>query len=351
MNRNLLGRSLLVALLLLGSLGIALAWPRAPLESVLTSPVDPGMLVVCYGYVDARQGLLLLQPARAGRVMRVFVQERQTVGKDTPLLQVDDHLIRLQEEEAGLAVQAAQFQLARARNGVKQFKAKQAQAEAGFEAAQNKVLAAQHGLTRREELVQKQLASQLEEEVDRAQMNAARALVKVEQNRLVELAAVDPELEVRLAQLELNRTKAQRERARQEREQYLLQAPVAGLVLRLQAQEGDLVGPTSSRPAIWLAPSGPWIVRAEVVQEFAADVRKGQTVQVEDEASARLLAKGVVAEVSDWFLPRRQLNALPTSINTGLTLECVIELEEPHGQLRFGQRVRVRMHSDQTKSG
>jgi multidrug resistance efflux pump len=171
--------------------------------------------------------------------------------------------------------------------------------------------------------------------------------VKAEQNRLVELKAVDPELDVKLAQLELNRTKAQLERAHQVRDQYLLRAPVAGLVLRLQAQEGDLVGPTSPRPAVWLAPKGPWIVRAEVVQEFTANVRKGQTVQVEDEASARLLASGVVAEVSDWFLPRRQLNALPTSINTGLSIECVIELQEPHDPLRFGQRVRVRILADQ----
>lgn len=346
MNRNPLVRALFVALFLLGGLSIALAWPRAPLDSVLTSPTDARTQIVSYGYVDARRGLLLLQPARAGRVTRVFVQEQQTVAKDAPMLEVDDHLIKLQEEEAGLAVEAAQLQLARARNGLEQYKAKQGQAEAGLEAAQNKVLAAEHGLARREELVKKQLTSELEAEVDRDQMNAAKALVKVAQNRLVELRAVDPNLDVRLAQLELNRSRAQLKRARQEREQYLLRAPVAGLVLRLQAQEGDLVGPTSPRPAIWLAPSGPWIVRAEVVQEFAANVRQGQTVQVEDEASARLLAQGVVAEVSDWFLPRRQLNALPTSINTGLTLECVIELHDPHDQLRFGQRVRVRIHSD-----
>ena len=70
-------------------------------------------------------------------------------------------------------------------------------------------------------------------------------------------------------------------------------------------------------------------------------------MQVEDEASGTLLAKGTIAEVSDWFLPRRQVSALPTGINTGLTLECVIDLDEGHAHLRLGQRVRVRILADQ----
>jgi hypothetical protein len=43
----------------------------------------------------------------------------------------------------------------------------------------------------------------------------------------------------------------------------------------------------------------------------------------------------------------RQFSPLPTSINTGLTLECVIGLEEEKRELRLGQRVRVRVLADQ----
>jgi len=114
----------------------------------------------------------------------------------------------------------------------------------------------------------------------------------------------------------------------------------------VQAQEGDLVAPTSPRPAVWLAPAGVWIVRAEISQEFAGRVQAGLDVQVEDEASAGLLAKGRIADVSEWFLPRRQFSALPTSINTGLTLEFVVDLPDEHAQLRLGQRVRVRILAD-----
>lgn len=89
------------------------------------------------------------------------------------------------------------------------------------------------------------------------------------------------------------------------------------------------MSPTSPRPAVWLEPASAWIVRAEVSQELAGRVQEGLAVQVEDEASAVLLARGQIAEVSSSFLPRRQFSALPTSINTGLVLECVIKLGEP----------------------
>jgi multidrug resistance efflux pump len=348
MKRKLYAAVLVVGLAMLAVLGLVRFWPQAPLDSAVTSPAAPPTRLVCYGYVDSRQGSLMLLPERAGRVVRVFVKERQTVSKDTPLLQLDDRLVKLQEKEAGLAVQAAQLQLSKAKDGVKQYQARRTQAEAALEAANSKVLAAQYALDHLEKLVKDELANQVEADEGRAQMNAATALVKVELNRLAELKAVDPEIEVKLAQFQLNRSQTQLERARQEREEYLLQAPVGGLVLRVQAQEGDLLGPTSSRPAVWLAPAGAWIVRAEVSQEFAGQVCEGQAVQVEDEASTSLLAKGVIAEVSHWFLPRRQFTAQPTSINTGFTLECLIDLEEGHSQLRLGQRVRVRILADLT---
>jgi multidrug resistance efflux pump len=182
-------------------------------------------------------------------------------------------------------------------------------------------------------------------------VSEAEVLVTIEQNKLTELNAVEPGLEAKLAQLQLSRSQAQLERARQERAEYLLKAPLSGLVLRVQAQKGELVGPTSPQPALWLAPAGAWIVRAEVAQEFAGRVQEALDVQVEDEASAVVLARGRTAEVSDWFLPRRQFDARPTGINTGLSLECVIDLQEGHAPLRLGQRVRVRILTGQAGDG
>jgi multidrug resistance efflux pump len=334
---------LVIGFVVLCGLAMVFLWPKAPLDATPAFTAAPAVRLVCFGHVDSRQGPLLLQPARAGRVASVFVKERQTISKDAPLLQIDDRLVKLQEQQALLAIDAARLQLTRAKNGLKQYQAKQAQAEAAVQAARQKLVAAQHYLAVQEQLLKQGLGNKDEMEAVRAQCKGARALMEVEQNKIVELKAVDPTLDVKLARLQLEQSQAQWERARQDREEYLLRAPANGVILRLQAQVGDLVGPTSPRPAVWLSPEGAFIVRAEVAQEFAGRVHEGLTVQVEDEASAELLAKGTIAEVSDWFLPRRQLSPQPTAINTGLTLECVIELRERFAQLRLGQRVRVRI--------
>jgi multidrug resistance efflux pump len=335
-----------IGLTALAVLGLVLFWPHAPLDAALVSTDAPAARLVCSGSVDSRQGPLLLQTARAGRVVRVLVHENETIRKDTPLVQLDDHLVKVQEEEAEFAVQAAQLQLTRAKNGLKQYQARRAQAEAALEAANSKALAGQYALARREDLMKYEMANQLEVQSGRAQLDQAKALVKVEQNRLDELKAVDPGLEVQLAQLQLDLSQKQLERVRDERAEYRLLAPTHGLVARVQAQEGDLIGPTSPRPAVWLVPAGGWIVRVEVSQEFAGQVRNGQAALVEDEASGRVLARGTIGEVSNWFLPRRQFSAQPTSINTGVTLECVVNLDDDHGQLRLGERVRVRILAD-----
>lgn len=348
MKHKIYAMVLAVGLVALVGVGLALIWPQAPVNSTLTSSSAPPTRLVCYGYVDTRYGPLLLQPARAGKVVEVFVKEKQAVSKDAPLLQIDDCLVKLREEEAALAIQAAEAQVAKAKNGLIQYQAKQVQAQAAFEAARINLETAKHALATAEQMYKDGTANQGHLDLARDRRDQAKALLQVEENKIAELKAVDPNLEVKLAQLELDRAQIQLQQAHRDREEYTMKAPVAGTILRLSAQEGDLLSPTSPRPAIWLAPKDGLIVRAEVSQEFAERVVEGLKVRVEDEASGRLLAAGTVGETSEWFLPRRQFSASPTSINTGLTLDCVVHLESGDTHLRIGQRVRVRVLAHQS---
>jgi multidrug resistance efflux pump len=345
MKRTIPVTILVAGLAVLAVGGLVSFWPHIPLDSAPTTPDAPPTSLVCYGTVDSRHGMLLLQPARAGRVVRVLARENQSVRKGTPLVQLDDRSAKFQEQEATLAVQAAEVQLGKAKSGLVQYQARQAQAEAALEAVQIKLHRADLAVADTERMEKIGAANRGHVAMARDELDATKALIKVEQNKLTELKAVDPDLDVKLAQFQLDRAQVQLSQARQGVEEHVLKAPTDGMVLRVLTQEGDLVGPASPRPAVWFVAAGGWIVRAEVSQEFAGGVREGQEVQVEDEASDRVLAKGRIAELSDWFLPRRQFNALPTGVNTGLTLECVIDLREGHGHLRFGQGVRVRVLS------
>lgn len=300
-------------------------------------------LLVCYGQVDSRQGPLALQPARAGRVTHVLVKENQIVSPGSVLVQIDNRQAQLQLDEAELGVQAAQLQLAKAQDGLKQYRAKTGQMEAALEAARNKVLAAQSFLAAKEKLDKQGFLSDEEADVYRKQLAEAKAFEKVERHKQAELQAVNPDLEVRLAQCQLDRSLLLQKRARLDLEEYELKAPQAGRVLRVQVQEGDLVSPTSGKPALLLVSTGSLIVRAELSQEFAQRMRPGLPVQVEEDPIGKVLGKGSIATVSDWFLPRRQFIPEPTGINTGLSLECTVALDEGHDPLRLGQRVRVRV--------
>jgi multidrug resistance efflux pump len=346
MKRTIPVTVLVVGLAVLVVGGVISFWPHVPLDSALSSPDAPPPSLVCYGYVDTRHGILLLQPARAGRIIQVLAREKQAVRKDTPLVQLEDRHAKLQEQEAILAVQAAEVQLNKAKNGLIQYQAKRVQAEAALEAASVKLHRAEVWLDDAERGLQKGFITAGHVDQVRDQLAEAKALVKVEQNKVAELKAVEPELDVKLAQFQLDRGQVQLRQARQELDEHVLKAPADGTVLRVQAQEGEMVGPTASRPAVWLVPAGAWIIRAEVSQEFAGRVHEGLDVQVEDEAGTAVLRKSRIAEVSDWFLARRQFSALPTGINTGPTLECVIDLQEGRGQLRLGQRVRIRVLSE-----
>ncbi len=207
----------------------------------------------------------------------------------------------------------------------------------------NKLRAAEHYLATEQDLQHDGFSNHGRLDLRRDQVNLARDMVTIEQNKLAELDAIDPNVEVKLAQLQLERSQAQLQRAAREREEMVLKAPVGGTVLRLYAQEGDLAGPTAPKPAVCLVPVGDWIVRSEVAQEFADRLREGLPVQVEDEASGAVLARGKIAQVADCFLPRRQLSLEPTNTNTGVVVEAVVALDERHAALRLGQRVRVRV--------
>ena len=123
-------------------------------------------------------------------------------------------------------------------------------------------------------------------------------------------------------------------------------APADGRILRSYASEGLTFGPHTRDPAFWFLKKGPLVVRAEVTQEFASRVVKGQSATIVDEADAKQTWKGKVVKVPDQFLPRRLGNTglvdlMP--VNDERVLECQVSIELAPGEVppRFGQKVRV----------
>ncbi len=129
-------------------------------------------------------------------------------------------------------------------------------------------------------------------------------------------------------------------------EAFKLKALVDGEIECLMASDGMTFSPTTRTTMMYLIPSGPRVVRAEVEAESASKdyVKVGKTVTICDNSNFDLTYTGTVRRVSSTFLPKRfGADALVASNNR--VLECTIEVpnHKPAGKppLRPGQPVRV----------
>jgi multidrug resistance efflux pump len=316
---------------------------KPPAERTFSGP--PG--VVCLGTVDlesAPGGFIPLSPTHAGEVTHVNVYEGQVVKKGDVLLRVDDELQVLQVGLAEAAVRVADSQFAQAQVLPERYRAGIEALQAAVTAARHKVTAAEYRLNRQRRLAT--IAQSNDEEIQAAteDLNAAKSLVAAEEAKLRETQANKPDAKVREAEEGVAVARQRLEQAKLALRKCGLDAPADGIVLRLTAGKGTVLGPQTRQAPVLFAPAGPRVVRAEVEQEFAHRVQAGMTAVVQDEASGQTTWQGRVKRLGAAFLPKRSTGG-PESFGLGgsdaRVLECVIELDAGQSLPVIGQKVRV----------
>ncbi|OWK46516.1 HlyD family secretion protein [Fimbriiglobus ruber] len=340
--------TLLVILLLLGSIGGVAWWLKRPAAPAADAhPVeDPD--VFCSGRVDAAGQVVALEPGQAGRVTEVLVAEGDSVVKGQDILRLDAATADARVAQAEAAVEGAQVDLDSALRD-KERVPKQLEARATLVAAAGaRVEAARKALQQRREQQQLTPLGRAEGEALDAQVRELELLEAAEREQLEDLKKIDPELRVRAARARLKAAGADRLLAAKARAECVLAAPMDGVVLRLQATPGGIVSPGSPFPAVTFAPAGPLVIRAEVDQESLGRVAKGMRAEAQDENRPDgPVWAGHVRNVSRWVAPRRTQVLEPGEISDVRTVECVIELDPaPAGRgeaLVIGQRMRVRI--------
>jgi multidrug resistance efflux pump len=177
-----------------------------------------------------------------------------------------------------------------------------------------------------------------------AQIEEIKAYLRVEEGKLTELRVLDPQTAVRLADLELAGKQLKLDEAKLGLEECDLTAPEDGTVLRVFVGPGDVLGSQPKQPAIVFAPNRPLIVRAELDQEYASRVHKGQLAVVEDEARTGEEWRGVVEHIAGAYMPRRSAGLEPFSLHSDARiLECLVVLEPGERLPRICQKVRVKI--------
>jgi multidrug resistance efflux pump len=339
-----------IVILSLGILGLGISWlvtqatTAEPTPSGGAAPqVAPAKRgVACFGFIDLEQGTTPLYPLVAGRVTQVTAHDSAVVSAGTVLFKLDDTVARLHVQQAQAALDAAKAHFAIARRLPERHQLKLAQQRAVVETMGYRLSAAKHMLTVKQKLLKDNFGSAAEVSAAEDQIKELEAMQRGEDKKLAELQLVDPRLDLRAGEAEVQGAQARLGEAEQAVAECAVKAPQAGTVMRVLVRPGAVLDSLQRQPAVLFAPDEPRIVRAEVDQEFAAKVALGQRVRVLDDSNLQSLGRGKVTRLSDWFLRRRMILLEPTRFNDTRTLECLISLDPGGPPLRLGQRVQVR---------
>ena len=293
------------------------------------------------GYVDVEGGVTPLYPVTLGRVKSIQAHENERVQANAELFRVDDTLAVLKAREAEKGVDIARQQVVVAEQKANQYRQQIAAQKEAVNAASEDVKQARINRDKQKRNYEKELVDKQVAENAEALLQKAEAALRGKQKELAALEAIDPEEGVKLARLNVGLREAQLEQAREAVKQHVLRAPYAGTPLRVLVSVGETLGANPRQPAIQFCPDRPLLVRAEVEQEFAGRIQKGQTTRIQDHVTGDDLGRGTVASISRWITHRRSILLDPLQYNDVRTLECVIKLDSNAQTLRIGQRVRV----------
>ncbi len=301
--------------------------------------------VVCFGHVDAEQGVARLSCEQSGRIVEVLTKEGEPVAAGAPLLRLDARVQEAQLAQARQALQADRSKEEQARLAIGLRETEVRMQEAVLEAARDRLARVERELDRCLNELKELVSAKVRDELsDKAR--DLRLALRIEQERLG-LAKSQVELARHEQESATSAVLAREQQVRQAEiavEDCVLKAPFDGLVLRLRARPGELVGPAFPEPLVELCPDSPRIVRAEIAQEFAQGVEVGAACEITDDyGDGQVRRRGRVARVSGWFAPRRSPLFEPLQLNDARTLECIIHLspDPTAGTPRIGQRMRV----------
>lgn len=265
-------------------------------------------LAVARGIVDVDGGLFQIAASRDGVAREVHVKEGDRVNKGDVLLVIDDRGARM-----NLAVAEAEL----------------VETEAALKAIQVRTAAAERDLSRYERLVVLKAAAQIQLDQQWDGLNMAAADM-FHQQSVIETA------------------RARRAAAETEVAERTVRAPVDGVIVRRQVQPGDGISTLNVTTLFWLAPATPAIVRAEIEELLADDIRVGQRAEIAVDGHQTRRYSGTVLRIGNAFVPRRASLYDPRNRADVRVIEAIVQFNQVPSTVRLGHRVIVSFLADET---
>jgi multidrug resistance efflux pump len=335
-----------VVLLLGTALGARWILDQPASGTTQASADDLGVFgVVGLGYADVPGGVTFLHPMQSGRVESVWVTEGDEVKEGDMLLSLDNTTQKISLDGAVAELAAAKAVLQDLENQalkkwqyeIDQQKARLAGARQGLLIAEKELDIFKAGYAGQEKTNQKQV------EVLESKVEVKKEEVKGQEAALEELKILNPQGKIDRARQEVKFKEAQRDLAHRAFVECDLYAPADGSILRVFAQPGEVLTSQPRQAAVQFCVNKPRIIRVEILQEWAANLKVGQSAVIEDDAHHGLTWKGKVERIDDWFGPRRLVLPEPFQFNDVRTLECIVALDPGSPPIRINQRVCVKI--------
>jgi HlyD family secretion protein len=302
---------------------------------------------VTLGRVEPRAGeIKIAAPLPGGRVAEVLVKQNEDVF-------AGELLARLDDEEALARVAAADAQVALHRRARNDQSAPAASADR--RKAEDAVADAEHNLADTRMALDKTTADWRTGRVNRGDLDAARTTLSRAEDRLRERrdalvklrASSDTPLPTRL-EGELNVAQAEWRVAQAALEKTQIRAPSDGVVLRIDAKNGELAIPAAGPPIMSMGDVSALRVRAEVNEQDLGRIRVGQAVLVRAGAFHGREFDGRVASIARVVGPSRINSGDPRKFSDVDVLEVLVDLPNP-GPLVVGEQVDVYFKSDRSE--
>ena len=366
----------LVGAMLLGARALTGNGHAADNQKTANPPAKPqpntGGLIVL-GTVDSSPSPVAygLPPVlQSGTIAKVYVKDGQEVKKGDPtkgipadkLYEFDASIQKRDLDLAKTAVEQARNELAKAREAKKQHEKNVVKMEKVVESARTKVTTAGQLYHLIEQNLKESYTAQgvekalwpqkLANNPDLFKANAEYADAVAARDRfeaeLDMLKAANVDLVVKQAEIGIKQAEEQQAKAQTAVDLCTLWAKSDGTVEQVKITEGSTLGISTRDPALWIVPSGPRIVWAEVEAEFAHRVTNeliDQEVLIADHTNPKLTYKGKVLKIGGTFLPKRSPEGILGNDTRILPVRIEVLDPEPVGKppLRVGQRVRVHL--------
>ncbi len=206
-------------------------------------------------------------PKVAGRVEELLVDEGDILDQDELICVIDDEVVRLQQQQAYSAWQAAEAQYQSALRGVREEELENARNS--LEQAESEFQLAQTNFERSQRLFEAGTISRSRFEEAESQLNAAETeLENARRNiELMEEGASQEELE--MARANADAAQRQYEIASLQVENTRITAPVGGVVAQVMVDEGNTVG--LSTGIIAIVQDDPIIARIPIPERYYGD--------------------------------------------------------------------------------